>query len=143
MFALGKWNAFFQLYGFFALEVTQHDLHLVTIKGCYAFFFSLCFISLSIFDLDFSVALPDLWCFLPLTPVLNVCIDMRGVSLTMHFNSGTWQNREGGLGLLGGAHPCPPHQGTAPPEQQLEFITDLLDAAPPPEDEGSGSPKSR
>lgn len=96
VFALGKWNAFFQLYGFFALEVTQHDLHLVTIKGCYAFFFSLCFISLSIFDLDFSVALPDLWCFLPLTPVLNVCIDMRGVSLTMHFNSGTWQNRGGG-----------------------------------------------
>lgn len=34
-------------------------------------------------------------------------------------------------------------EGTAPPEQQLEFITDLLDAAPPPEDEGSGSPKSR
>ncbi|KAM9584583.1 LOW QUALITY PROTEIN: HAUS augmin-like complex subunit 7 [Morphnus guianensis] len=32
-------------------------------------------------------------------------------------------------------------EGTAPPEQQLEFIRDLLDG-PPPEDEGNGSPES-
>ncbi|XP_075346644.1 HAUS augmin-like complex subunit 7 isoform X4 [Mycteria americana] len=34
-------------------------------------------------------------------------------------------------------------EGTAPPEQQLEFIRDLLDAAPPPGEEDGGSPKSR
>ncbi|XP_069630385.1 HAUS augmin-like complex subunit 7 isoform X2 [Haliaeetus albicilla] len=34
-------------------------------------------------------------------------------------------------------------EGTAPPEQQLEFIRDLLDAAPPPENEGNGSPDGR
>ncbi|XP_074990899.1 HAUS augmin-like complex subunit 7 isoform X3 [Calonectris borealis] len=34
--------------------------------------------------------------------------------------------------------------GTAPPERQLEFIRDLLDAAPPPGDESwGGSPRSR
>ncbi|XP_074713726.1 HAUS augmin-like complex subunit 7 isoform X2 [Strix uralensis] len=34
-------------------------------------------------------------------------------------------------------------EGTAPPKQQLEFITDLLDAAPPPGDESGGSLESR
>ncbi|XP_064331512.1 HAUS augmin-like complex subunit 7 [Phalacrocorax carbo] len=34
-------------------------------------------------------------------------------------------------------------EGTAPPEQQLEFIRDLLDAAPPPGEESGDPPKSR
>ncbi|XP_054664574.1 HAUS augmin-like complex subunit 7 [Grus americana] len=34
-------------------------------------------------------------------------------------------------------------EGTAPPERQLEFIRDLLDAAPPAGDGSEGSPKSR
>ncbi|KAK2512092.1 hypothetical protein Q9966_016478 [Columba livia] len=33
-------------------------------------------------------------------------------------------------------------QGTAPPERQLQFIEDLLDAAPPPGDGSGGSPRS-
>ncbi|XP_064359485.1 HAUS augmin-like complex subunit 7 [Dromaius novaehollandiae] len=45
--------------------------------------------------------------------------------------------------MLCRADDLPLAKGTAPPQQQLEFITDLLDAAPPPGDESQDSPPSR
>ncbi|XP_068780247.1 HAUS augmin-like complex subunit 7 isoform X4 [Struthio camelus] len=45
--------------------------------------------------------------------------------------------------MLCRADDLPLAEGTAPPQQQLEFITDLLDAAPPPGDESQDPPASR
>ncbi|XP_068780245.1 HAUS augmin-like complex subunit 7 isoform X2 [Struthio camelus] len=44
--------------------------------------------------------------------------------------------------MLCRADDLPLAEGTAPPQQQLEFITDLLDAAPPPGDESQDPPAS-